>query len=153
MSSNETVISFKNVDFHYDFRKPILEEVSFNVRKGSKITIMWQNWAGKSTIFKLINWGLEKKVWVINIDKNLTIATWYQVVLPEDKELTVQAFFRKYFPDQSVFNIDKQISEILDVVNLKAPLDKKISAFSGWQQARLLLAWALIQNPDILLLD
>lgn len=153
MSSNETVISFKNVDFHYDFRKPILEEVSFNVRKGSKITIMWQNWAGKSTIFKLINWGLEKKVWVINIDKNLTIATWYQVVLQEDKELTVQAFFRKYFPDKSVFNIDKQISEILEVVNLKAPLDKKINAFSGWQQARLLLAAALIQNPDILLLD
>ncbi len=153
MSSNETVISFKNVDFHYDFRKPILEEVSFNVRKGSKITIMWQNGAGKSTIFKLINWGLEKKVWVINIDKNLTIATWYQVVLQEDKELTVQAFFRKYFPDKSVFNIDKQISEILDVVNLKAPLDKKINAFSGWQQARLLLAAALIQNPDILLLD
>ncbi|MDD3793786.1 MAG: ATP-binding cassette domain-containing protein [Candidatus Gracilibacteria bacterium] len=153
MSSNETVISFKNVDFHYDFRKPILEEVSFNVRKGSKITIMGQNGAGKSTIFKLINGGLEKKVGVINIDKNLTIATGYQVVLPEDKELSVQAFFRKYFPDSTVFNIDKQIGEILDVVNLKAPLDKKISAFSGGQQARLLLAAALIQNPDILLLD
>jgi ATPase subunit of ABC transporter with duplicated ATPase domains len=41
----------------------------------------------------------------------------------------------------------------LDAVNLKAPLDKKINAFSGGQQARLLLAAALIQNPDILLLD
>jgi len=40
---NENVIGFKNVDFFYDFRKPILEEVSFNVRKGSKITIMGQN--------------------------------------------------------------------------------------------------------------
>jgi len=39
------------------------------------------------------------------------------------------------------------------VVNLKAPLDKKIKDFSGGQQARLLLASALIQNPDILLLD
>jgi len=38
-------------------------------------------------------------------------------------------------------------------VNLKAPLDKQIKAFSWWQQARLLLAAALIQNPDILLLD
>jgi ABC-type transport system involved in Fe-S cluster assembly fused permease/ATPase subunit len=38
--SNETVIGFKNVDFHYDFRKPILDEVSFNIRKGAKITIM-----------------------------------------------------------------------------------------------------------------
>lgn len=153
MSSNETVISFKNVDFHYDFRKPILEEVSFNVRKGSKITIMWQNGAWKSTIFKLINWSLEKKVWLINIDKNTTIATWYQVVLPEDKELTVLEFFRKYFPDKDVFNIDRQINEILEVVNLKAAFDKKISAFSWGQQARLLLAAALIQNPDILLLD
>lgn len=151
--SNETVISFKWVDFFYDFKKPILEDVSFNVRKGAKITIMWQNGAGKSTIFKLINWSLEKKAWVINIDNKLTIATWYQVVLPEDKELTVWEFFRKYFRDDSVFNIDKQIGEILNVVNLKAPLDKLIKAFSGWQQARLLLAAALIQNPDILLLD
>jgi len=39
------------------------------------------------------------------------------------------------------------------VVQLKAALDKQIKAFSGGQQARLLLAAALIQNPDILLLD
>ncbi|MFA5917805.1 MAG: ATP-binding cassette domain-containing protein [Candidatus Gracilibacteria bacterium] len=151
--TNETVISFKEVEFFYDFRKPILENVTFNVRKGSKITIMGQNGAGKSTIFKLINGTLEKKSGIVNVGQKLTIATGYQVVMPEDKELTVQAFFRKYFPDKTVFNIDKQIAEILDVVNLKAPLDKTIKAFSGGQQARLLLAAALIQNPDILLLD
>ena len=152
--SNETVISFKWVDFHYDFRKPILEDVSFNVRKWSKITIMWQNWAGKSTIFKLINWSLEKKAWLINLDSKLSIATSFQVVLAEDKELTVQDFFKKYYPDKHKFNIDREIAEVLDAVNFKkAALDKKISAFSGWQQARLLLAAALIQNPDILLLD
>lgn len=152
-SSKGTVISFKLVNFFYDFRKPILEDVNFNIKSGSKITIMWQNWAWKSTIFKLINWELEKKEWVINIDKKLTIGTWYQIVLPEDKELTVSKFFRKYFWDDSVFNIDKEIGDILKVVNLKAPLDKKINAFSWWQQARLLLAAALIQKPDILLLD
>ncbi len=151
--SNETVISFKNVEFNYDIKKPILDEVSFNVRKGSKITIMWQNGAGKSTIFKLINGTLEKKIWVINVDQRLTIATWYQVILQEDKNLTILEFFRKYFKDDSVFNIDKQISDILRVVNLKAIFEKKIKDFSGWQQARLLLAAALIQNPDILLLD
>lgn len=151
--SNETVIGFKWVDFHYDFRKPILEDVSFNVRKWSKITIMWQNWAWKSTIFKLINGELQKNAWVINIDKKSTIATWYQVVAADDKELTVGEFFKKYYHDKDIFNIDKHIFDVLEVVNLKAPLDKQIKAFSWWQQARLLLAAALIQNPDILLLD
>lgn len=152
--NNETVIGFKNVDFHYDFRKPILEEVNFNVRKWSKITIMWQNGAWKSTLFKLINWTLEKKLGVINIDSNLKIATGYQVVLAEDKELTTLDFFKKYHPDPSSYSIEKDINDILAVVNLKVTnLSKIISSFSGWQQARLLLASALIQKPEILLLD
>lgn len=151
--AQETVISFKDVVFNYDFRKPILEDVTFNVRAWSKITIMWQNWAWKSTIFKLINGSLNKISWVINVTPNSTIATWYQVVQKEDKDLTVGDFFRKYHPDKTQFNIDKDIKDILEVVNLKSPLDKKIEAFSWGQQARLLLAAALIQNPDILLLD
>jgi len=71
----------------------------------------------------------------------------------EDKEMSVLEFFRKYYPDKDAFNIDKQIFDILRVVNLKSTLEKKINTFSGGQQARLLLASALIQDPDILLLD
>jgi ATPase subunit of ABC transporter with duplicated ATPase domains len=71
----------------------------------------------------------------------------------EDKELCVQDYFRKYSQDKESFNIDKDISEVLRAVNLEAPLDKIITKFSGGQQARLLLAAALIQKPDILLLD
>lgn len=89
----------------------------------------------------------------INVDKGLRIAIAQQVVHAEDKPLTIQAFFRKYFADDSVYNIDAKIAQVLDVVNLKAPLDRIVSSFSGGQQARLLLASALIQNPDILLLD
>ena len=152
--TNETVIGFKNVDFNYDIRKPILEEVNFNIRKWAKITLMGQNGAWKSTIFKLINGSLEKTGWVINIDQKLTIATGFQVVKAEDKVLSVLDFFTKYAPKDIEVNIEKQISEILNVVNLKVKDNsKKVSAFSGGQQARLLLAAALIGEPDILLLD
>jgi ATPase subunit of ABC transporter with duplicated ATPase domains len=49
--------------------------------------------------------------------------------------------------------LDRKISEVLKVVNFNVPIDKQIKDFSGGQQARLLLAYALIQHPDILLLD
>jgi ATPase subunit of ABC transporter with duplicated ATPase domains len=41
----------------------------------------------------------------------------------------------------------------MQAVNLKLPVDKQLKNLSGGQQARLLLAHALIQDPDILLLD
>ncbi|MDD2515764.1 MAG: ATP-binding cassette domain-containing protein [Candidatus Gracilibacteria bacterium] len=153
MATNETVIRFEDVFFEYLPLKPILTDVSFSVRKGSKITIMGQNGAGKSTIFKMITGDLVPKKGKIHIDKDMTIATAFQVMQQEDKDLTIQAFFNKYYKDKTAYNIDKKIAEILEVVNLYAPLDRIVKSFSGGQQARLLLAAALIQNPDILLLD
>ena len=153
MASNETVVKFESVTFEYVHPKIILEDVTFNVRAGKKITIMWQNGAGKSTIFKLINQEIEPKYGKVHTPDDATIATAFQVMPPADKLLNVQDYFRQYSPDKDSHNIDRDIAEVLRAVNLDAPLDKIVDKFSGWQQARLLLAAALIQKPDILLLD
>ena len=150
--SNETVVRFNNVSFKFDNGRIILDEVDFSIRKGSKITIMGQNGAGKSTIFKMITGELKNKYGVINVDKNLSIATAFQSMPQADRDLDLRAYFRKYANDDS-YNIDVKINEALATVNLKAPLDRIVRSFSGGQQARLLLAAALIGNPDILLLD
>ena len=52
-----------------------------------------------------------------------------------------------------MYDIEPRIKKALDVVNLSAPLDRTLKTFSGGQQARLLLAHAIIQDPDVLLLD
>lgn len=152
MVSNETVLSFDAVSFDFGPKKPILAEVDFSVRNGMKVTIMGQNGAGKSTIFKLINGSLQPKGGQVNVDRKFTVAQAHQVMPHEDRDLTIQAFFRKYYRGRD-FNIDTLIDETLDVVNLRAPHDRIVKSFSGGQQARLLLASALIQNPDLLLLD
>ena len=152
MSSAEVITRFEKVSFEYGHNKPILREVDFSVRKGMKVTFMGQNGAGKSTIFKLITGELEPESGEIHTAHNLAIAIARQVIPRDELDLTVRAFFEKCFKTK-VYDIDPRIDAVLDVVNLKAPHDRIIRSFSGGQQARLLLASALIQNPDLLLLD
>ncbi|MBU0626623.1 ATP-binding cassette domain-containing protein [Patescibacteria group bacterium] len=88
----------------------------------------------------------------MNIVAGNTIATAKQVIPRDQLELTIKKFFQTAF-DKIDYQLDKKIDEVLQVVNFNAPITKQIKDFSGGQQARLLLAYALIQHPDILLLD
>lgn len=152
MNSGNVIIRFDEVNFHYDIAKPILAEANFSVRENSKITIMGQNGAGKSTIFKLITGELKPNEGKVSILPGKTIAIATQVMKRENLEKTVEEYFAKAF-DKKTYNLPKRIKTVLDIVHLDAPLNQKIIKFSGGQQARLLLAYALIQEPDILLLD
>ena len=148
----EIIIRFNNVLFEHGPKKPILDEVSFSVRRGAKVTLMGQNGAGKSTLFQLITGVSKPDSGEIHLAHNLSIGISRQVIPRDELELTAREFFEKCF-DEKVYDIDPKIDEILEVVNLHAPKNKIIKDFSGGQQARLLLASALIQNPDLLLLD
>ena len=148
----ETIVRFNGVSFEHGVKKSILNEVDFSVRRGSKIALMGQNGAGKSTLFHLITGAFAPEHGEIHLAPQLSIGVSRQVIPRGELDLTVREFFEKCF-DEKVYNIDPRIDDILDVVNLCAPKEKTIKDFSGGQQARLLLASALIQNPDLLLLD
>jgi len=155
MSREETIVRFEKVSFSFGIKKPILDEVDFSVRRGTKITCMGQNGAGKSTIFGLITKVNEPESGTISIVGGLTIATARQVIPRSEMDLTVREFFENVFP-KKIYNIDPRIDDVLEVVNLKGHAkvhDRTVRSFSGGQQARLLLALALIQDPDLLLLD
>lgn len=152
MSSDETIVKFNNVSFEWENNKTILNEANFSVRRGSKITLMGQNGAGKSTIFQLITRDIKPDSGAVNTADNFTIATAKQVIPREDLGLTIKEFFEKCFSEKA-YDIDKKINNVLEVVNLSFPHDKIIGNLSGGQQARILLGSALIQDPDLLLLD
>jgi len=152
MNHGNIIVRFDEVFFHYDLNKPILAGASFSVRQNAKITIMGQNGAGKSTIFKLIINELKPNEGKVSTTPGSTIAIASQVMPRENLAKTIEEYFADAF-DKKNYDLPKKIKQILEVVHLAAPLDKKIVKFSGGQQARLLLAYALIQKPDILLLD
>ncbi|MEI8174368.1 MAG: ATP-binding cassette domain-containing protein [bacterium] len=157
--TQETIVRFDNVSFEWGVNKPILDAVSFTIRRGMKFTLMGQNGAGKSTIFGLISGAHVPESGIINVVKGVSIASSLQVIPRDQLDLTVREFFEKSFQNKTsakVYDIDPRIDDVLEVVNLKGHKkvhDKIIRTFSGGQQARLLLASALIQDPDLLLLD
>jgi len=150
--SENVVLRFDSVTFEYIEGKPVLDEVNFGVRKNSKITLMGQNGAGKSTIFKLIKGELKPTKGHVFITDNASIATASQMVDKQDIDLTVEEYFAKAY-NGIPSKLKSEISKVMNAVNLSVPTDRKVGELSGGQQARILLAYALIQNPDILLLD
>jgi ATPase subunit of ABC transporter with duplicated ATPase domains len=152
MAKENVVMRFEKVSFEYGHQKPILDEVSFSVRAGMKFTLMGQNGAGKSSLFKLITGEMKPQMGKVVIDRDATVAIARQTIPRPDLDLTVREFFAKVFTGKE-WELAPAVNDILEVVNMHAPMEKKVGSFSGGQQARLLLASALIQNPDILLLD
>lgn len=152
MAKEEVIVRFEDVSFDYGHNKPILKEVSFSVRRGTKNTIMGQNGAGKSTLLDIITGAKTPESGVVHLAHGLKVAQARQVIPKEQLDMTVREFFESCFPTK-VYDIDPRIDKVLDAVHLVADHGKKVRAFSGGQQARLLLASALIQDADLLLLD
>ena len=164
----ESVLSFQDLTFYYHENKPILKEANSNIRRGQKLTLMGQNGAGKSTLFSLIvkeNKPVEGRV-IIGNDLKISLAKQF---IPHSKwENTVREFLEEAFPEK-VYDIDKKAEEVFGIINLHPIhktkdiktkkdealhlLEKKIKELSGGQKGKLLIAQALISNPDILLLD
>jgi ATP-binding cassette subfamily F protein 3 len=150
--AEEAILRFDAVKFEYLHKKPILDEASFLLRKGAKVTLMGQNGAGKSTIFELIKRTLKPQSGQISVSASATIGTAHQALERDETHMTVEEYFSKGFKAVPG-NIKSRIAKAMDAVNFAIPLDRPVGNLSGGQQARLLLAYSLLENPDILLLD
>lgn len=152
MSNQEVILRFDDLSFGHSHNKLILNEVNFSIRRGSKITLMGQNGVGKSTVFHLITGDLTSGSGSIHLSPNLSVAIAKQVIPVDQLQFTLREFFEASFK-KKVYDIDPRIDEVLEIVSFEADKERLIKTFSGGQQARLLLASAIIQKPDLLLLD
>jgi ATP-binding cassette subfamily F protein 3 len=151
-NKKEVILRFDTVTYEFIENVPLFEDASFSVREGSKLTLMGQNGAGKSTLFKLILGELKQKSGQIFRKQGTIVGIARQVMDRSYLNLTVQEYFATAF-EEAPRNLPALIDEALEVVNYKIPHSQKVGSLSGGQQARLLLAHAIIQKPDILLLD
>lgn len=139
-----------------------VDDVSLKIEEGEFLGLLGPNGAGKSTLIKLLTGLLKPTAGVIYIDGQVMSRNNMEIkkrigVVPQytnlDKELTVYenlVFAAKLF---KIKNYNKKIDELLVTMELDEHRNKKSMNLSGGMQRRLMIAKALINDPDIVFLD
>ena len=126
----------------------VINNLSFELRKGDAVTIIGPNGAGKTVLLKTLL-GLLPYKGEISWKKNIRIG-YVPQRLPfiKDIPLSVKDFLKLKKPSE------KELEETLNSVGFKQNLlDKKTGDLSSGQFQRLLIAWSLIKDPQVLLFD
>lgn len=142
------LIEIQNLNVVYGKDK-VLKDVNLTLSKNEIVTIVGPNGSGKTTLFKSIIGSIPITSGKVLIEQNIKIGYVPQVLnIDRSLPLTVGRFLKlaKNRNDQGFL----RAQQVLDSHDL---LPKQISDLSAGQLQRVLLAHALMNEPDILLLD
>ncbi len=126
-------------------KQVLLENISFNVKRGEALAILGPNGAGKTVLLKtLLN--LLPYSGSIEWAEKVKIGYVPQYVAVSDIPISV----REFLSIGKGVNLDSELKRVRLDKNI---LDKRLGVLSGGQLRRILIAWALNGNPDVLFLD
>jgi len=126
----------------------ILDNVNFKIKKGVTLAIVGPNGAGKTTLFRAL---LNLIPYSGKIEWNGRVKIGYvpQILSVRDIPISVKEFLS--FKNES----ESDMRSVLASVGLdgEAVVNKSLGVLSGGQLRRVLIAWAIVDKPNVLLFD
>jgi iron complex transport system ATP-binding protein len=165
---NKVPVKVCGITFGYN-GKNTLNDINIECRRGEFLGLIGPNGSGKTTLLRCINGVLKPKVGTIFVDgKNIDKMKIKEIAkicanvptdAAEDLALTVHEFvFLGRYPYVSGMwwesKDDEQIvDDALKTFKLEALSHRKLSELSSGEQSRVLLAKAVVQRPQVMLVD
>ena len=161
-----SLIEVKDLSYSYNESKKAVDNVSFNIEKGSYTTIIGHNGSGKSTLAKLMAGLLPIKNGEVKIN-NIIVN---DVNMPEiRKQLGIvfqnpdNQFIGSTVKDDIAFGLENRlveskemeiiIEEYANKVGLTEFLESEPQNLSGGQKQRVAIAGVMAMHPDIIIFD
>ena len=153
-----SIIEIKNVTLEIK-KKVILDDITLNIEKGTIHALVGENGSGKTMLMKSICGFVHPKGSITVQGKKIGV----DVDFPKNLGLIIETpgfipYFSGYKNLEYLASINNKISkkEILEALELVALIedkDKKVGKYSLGMRQRLGIAQAIMENPDILVLD
>ena len=144
------LLKLDNINLSYDNKKTyILKDISFSVLSWEILSIIWLNWSWKSSLLKVISKIQKESSWKIKRNYKKLSYVPQKINLDNSFPILTKEFIKIYNEKTKV----KDIENLLEKFNSKGILNKRIDQLSWWQVQKLLIISALLDNPDIILLD
>jgi ABC-2 type transport system ATP-binding protein len=145
-------------------RQPALNDVSFQIEAGQYVGLLGPNGAGKSTLFQIISGlfapdaGSVRLFGMDYLQKSSDILRRVGVVFQVrsvDLDMSVRSNlrFHGHLFGLSGSVLGNRISELADQFGFADQLSRQVRTLSGGQQRRIEIARALLNRPDLILMD
>jgi zinc transport system ATP-binding protein len=126
--------------------RTVLQDISFTLRRGTTLAIVGPNGAGKTVLLRSLL-GLVPHTGTVSWAPTVKIGLVPQNFAVTDVPITVREFLS--------LNRTRDYRDCLAVCGLEKGriLDERLGTLSGGELQRVLIAWALVDDPNVLVVD
>lgn len=127
-----------NIENFETNKKEILKDISFILNENDRIALVWPNWVGKTTLFKILSWEIKEYFWSVENFWSLSLGYLSQIHFDDEARL-VREELKLAFP--KIIRAENELSELEEEMMKDTSNMEIIEKYSSLQEQFNIIGW------------